>query len=109
MITLHALWDSDFGLFSGLSDEGLQRMVEEISSAYPKHYFSDQQLHAPPALWVQESYTLAKDWVYATAENEVPSLVYQKQSKELIKQRIALAGYRLAGLLADKIELNSSN
>ncbi|MDR3501331.1 MAG: S1/P1 nuclease [Legionella sp.] len=100
LITLHALWDSNFGLFKDLSEEQIQRIAEEITSAYPRDYFSNQELNALPAVWAQESYSLAKNWVYATIEKEVPSLEYQKQSQELIKQRIALAGYRLALLLA---------
>ncbi|WP_058535498.1 S1/P1 nuclease [Legionella saoudiensis] len=100
LITLHALWDSDFGLFRSLSEEQLQRMAQEISSAYPRDSFSPQELNAPPQIWAQESYSLAKNWVYSTLEKEVPSLEYQKQSQELIKQRIALAGYRLALQLA---------
>ncbi|USQ13072.1 S1/P1 nuclease [Legionella lytica] len=99
LITLHALWDSNFGLFKDLSEEKLQRIAEEITSAYPRDYFSNQELNAPPKIWAQESYSLAKNWVYSTTEKEVPSLEYQKQSQELIKQRIALAGYRLALLL----------
>ncbi|WP_133135579.1 S1/P1 nuclease [Legionella rowbothamii] len=100
LITLHALWDSSFGLFKDLSDEQIQRIAQEITNTYPRDYFSNQELNAPPQVWAQESYSLAKNWVYATIENEVPTLEYQQQSQELIKQRIALAGYRLTLLLA---------
>ncbi|MFJ1267997.1 S1/P1 nuclease [Legionella lytica] len=99
LITLHALWDSNFGLFKNLSEEKLQAIAQEITRAYPRDYFSNQELNASPKVWAQESYNLAKNWVYSTTEKEEPSLEYQKKSQELIKQRIALAGYRLALLL----------
>ncbi len=98
-ITLHALWDSNLGLFNTLNDERIGVMAHDLMSRYPKESFTAEELNAPPSTWAQEGYQLAIDWVYRTAEEEIPSAYYQKKSRELINQRITLAGYRLALLV----------
>lgn len=99
LISLHSLWDSNFGLFKRMSDQEIQQLAQEIIARYPKNHFSDQELNASASVWTNESYELAKNWVYTTAEHQKPSMAYQERSQEMIHQRIAIAGYRLARLL----------
>jgi len=53
-----------------------------------------------PHTWVVESNTLARQVVYRNiAENSAPSKEYTDAAQKLSRKRIALAGYRMAGLL----------
>jgi len=52
-----------------------------------------------PKDWADESYRIAKTDAYHIPYKGKPSTQYIKKGQKIIKQRIALAGYRLAYLL----------
>lgn len=53
-----------------------------------------------PHTWVVESNTLARQVVYKNiAENAEPSKEYTDAAQKLVRKRLALAGYRMAGVL----------
>ncbi|HEV2614772.1 MAG TPA: S1/P1 nuclease [Gammaproteobacteria bacterium] len=87
---LHANWDNGLGLFDehcGISPSKAQRakcFAEEIQTQYPESYFGNKAMDLNPQDWVDESFEIAKT---------------QDQSQTLVKQQLALAGYRLANEL----------
>jgi hypothetical protein len=53
-----------------------------------------------PHTWVVESNTLARQVVYKNiTENSAPSKEYTEAAQKLSRKRLALAGYRMAGVL----------
>ncbi len=87
---LHAQWDNGLGLFDercGLAYSKASKakcFAEEIQTAYPENYFGARAMDLNPQDWIEESYTMGES---------------QKQSRDIIKQQLALAGYRLANIL----------
>ena len=54
-----------------------------------------------PDTWARESHLLAANVVYTLPENSAPTDEYNAKARRTARQRIALAGYRLAGVLND--------
>jgi hypothetical protein len=99
--TLHSLWD-DAAAPRDLSDDDVVRYAREITAEYPAG--------PPPSLdpthWAAESFDLDKSAVYTfgleTGSKEHPLTLppgYEERAKKIARQRVALAGYRLAGAL----------
>ena len=87
---LHRQWDNALGFFDercGLSSSKAQRancFADKLQTEYPEKYFGSKTTDLNPQDWADESFDLAKS---------------QTQSQEVLKQQLALAGYRLANLL----------
>lgn len=59
-------------------------------------------------MWADESYNAAIKYAYANIiENQRPTNAYLSAGQAVAKQRIALAGYRLAQLLETANRLNT--
>jgi hypothetical protein len=106
--SLHFFWDAAAGAFGydsprrPLSEADRARLLkwaEEIMRENPDSTLpgvSDLE----PLHWVEESNALARRHAYAgIKENETPSPAYTEQARRIVRQRIALGGYRMAGLL----------
>jgi len=53
-----------------------------------------------PQEWVMESFSLARNVTYKNiTEGSAPSQAYTEATQRLARKRLALAGYRLAGVL----------
>ena len=102
---LHAFWDQGLGIFNHshmnyrLYDQWVSHLANFFSKKYPPAAFKDQLRDLNPEDWTRESYRLAIDVAYQTPFNQKPSPEYIKQSKKIVGQQCALAGYRLAALL----------
>jgi hypothetical protein len=99
--TLHSLWD-DAAAPRDLSYEDIVRYAHEITADYPPG--------PPPSLdpthWASESFDLDKSAVYtfglATGSKDQPVKLppgYEERAKTIARERVAAAGYRLAGAL----------
>jgi len=99
--TLHSLWD-DAAAPRDLSDDDVIRYAREITADYPAG--------PPPTLdpthWAAESFELDKSAVYTfglgTGSYQQPLKLpsgYEEKAKRIARQRVALAGYRLAAVL----------
>lgn len=74
----------------------------DIRKEFPKNKFNDKIRILDPNEWAKESYNEAERFVYKNiAENSAPSAEYLKGGQKIAKERIALAGYRLAELFKD--------
>ena len=124
---MHALWDDGCGYLSELNDihpygkdkEAMtgaeifqvKEFSESLMNEFPKdNYCSPMELD--PDFWALESHKLAVKYGYRGVNeikddgyqkwikaNDEPSELYLKNGQEVVKERLALAGYRLADML----------
>jgi hypothetical protein len=98
---LHSLWD-DAAAPRDLSDDDIVRYAREITADYP----AASPLSLDPTEWAAESFELDKSAVYTfgleTGSKEHPLILpplYEERAKKIGRQRVAVAGYRLAAVL----------
>lgn len=101
---LHALWDTSFGVYHDLEDSRkadlseIRRLADNVLSDTRGQKLGDAT-DLDPEDWAKESYRLAVDVAYRTTEGEAPSPAYIDRARKICRERIALAGQRLANLL----------
>ncbi len=99
---LHGLWD-------GVLDEVTSR-ADLIAIAQALTPPAGPVVHLDTQAWVSESAELAKSVVYTIGEDvngepaPKPSPEYRRKMNEIGKQRMALAGYRLAAILNNRLQ-----
>jgi hypothetical protein len=77
----------------------LRRIADELMREHPEATLAGAS-DLEPLNWVEESNALARRLAYTEVrEGETPSPAYTEQVRRTSRQRLALAGYRLAGLL----------
>lgn len=98
---LHQFWDRGAGIFSRkrLTLYKLKKLANAITKEYPPSYFGKKVNNMDPWRWTKNGFQLAKQYAYQIKLNSIPSKSYVKMSQKIIKQQIALAGYRLANML----------
>ncbi len=97
---LHSLWDNAAAP-KDLPYEEVVRYAREITAENPRDVGS-----LDPKDWMAESFELDKSAVYTfgleTGTKDLPLLMspgYEEKAKSIARQRVALAGYRLAAVL----------
>jgi hypothetical protein len=95
---LHAFWDN--AALDTFSLPAIQALAQELSRKRP----SRQQIAAPPVRWLDESTQLARDLVYQAGQDDTPeppvlSDAYKSRAHTAARERVRLAGFRLAALL----------
>lgn len=96
---LHAYWDNGGGFLKTrhyLSNRALDAKAYKIESRWPCNLGA---MTINPNAWSKESHELAVSKAYLIKNGQKPEKNYQKMVKEITRQRIALAGCRLAFLL----------
>ncbi len=106
---LHSFWDSGAGAFGfdtpkrPLDEAGKARILalaEEVMKAYPLDANAAAAGDIEPLHWVEESNALGRSVVYKNIkEGDAPSKAYTDEAQRVVRMRLALAGYRLAGVL----------
>lgn len=103
--TLHALWDDAAG--SDVSDAYVTKYAAEAVAAHP----APQRPEKNPKKWIAEGFALSKSEVYTfgleTGSREHPLELppgYVENMRRVAQAQIALAGYRLAAVLNDKLK-----
>lgn len=103
---LHALWDNTLGLYAAIDP----LVNPELAPCIPQ-FAADVEAQVPldaapawtdndPNNWAQESFTLASTTVYeGIEEGGTASDAYLAAGRPLVRQRLAVAGYRLGALL----------
>ena len=105
---LHAFWDAAGGAFGFQSPKrpldaagkaNILALAEAVMKEFPAESlpeWTDLDAHT----WVVESNTLARQVVYRNiTEGQAPSKEYTDAAQKLSRRRLALAGYRMAGVL----------
>lgn len=99
-MNLHYLWDGGMGIFEGdSSEERVRLLTETIIAHFPQSYFHNQVNDIDADNWLKEGLNNAKQFVYNTPEDEIPSSAYLENGKYVAEKEAALAGYRLAKTL----------
>lgn len=115
---LHAYWDQGLGRFKPLQKRNattgvrIRQYAEDIQERYPiEHYTNHSGSSEAPALqtktpllqtpieWARESRRLSESFVYQLPEDSRPSKDYHAKGIQIMEERLALAGYRLAHTL----------
>jgi hypothetical protein len=105
---LHFFWDAVGGAFGYQSpkrplDQAGKDRIRTLSEAVMKDYPANsmpESANLDPHDWVMESYNLARTVTYKNiTEGGTPSQSYTEATQKLARKRLALAGYRLAGVL----------
>jgi hypothetical protein len=102
---LHSLWDGAAG--SDLSDAYASKYIADAQAAHP----APRHLGKKPAKWIEEGFKIAVSEVYTfgletgTREHPLPLPPgYEANAAKVAQQRIAIAGYRLAAVLNEKLK-----
>ena len=105
---LHSFWDSAAGQYGHTSlkrplDEAGKARILAWAEAAMKEFPAESMAEwkdLDPHTWVVESNTLSREVVYKNiTEGTAPSQAYTDAAQKLTRKRLALAGYRLAGVL----------
>jgi hypothetical protein len=105
---LHSYWDGAGGNFETElrppldSDERklLARYAAGLMQEFPRSKFAQKLQQRDPARWADESHQLARTVAHkGVKEDTEPDGVYKDKTRKLSRERIALAGYRLAQVL----------
>lgn len=105
---LHSFWDSAAGQYGFAApkrplDEAGKARILSLAEAAMKEFPAEsvpEWKDLDPHTWVVESNTLAREVVYKNiTEGGAPSKAYTDAAQRLARKRLALAGYRLAGVL----------
>lgn len=102
---LHFLWDQSAGLDQ--SDGYVAKYAAEATAEHP----APARIEISPKKWIQEGFSLAKSEVY-TFGNEAGSRahplevqdVYVENSLRIARGQVAIAGYRLAAVLNQRLK-----
>jgi len=102
---LHSLWDGAAG--SDLTDAYAAKYIAEATTAHPAPHHAGKK----PEKWIAEGFRLAVSEVYTfgleTGTREHPITLppgYEANAAKVAQQRIAIAGYRLAAVLNEKLK-----
>jgi hypothetical protein len=97
---LHQLWDEGCGIFVANQDpDNISVIAARLMALYPQNSFGDAILEIVPTNWANESFAIAKNFVYGITENTLPTPEYLTAGQTIAGKQAALAGYRLANRL----------
>jgi hypothetical protein len=86
-----------------LTTDGIAKiaaLAAQCKAAFPPPAPNHPSLVTPFSVWAQESHELAKSAAYADLEpHDTPGAVYVTNAQRVARERVALAGYRLAAVL----------
>lgn len=102
---LHSLWDGAAG--RDLSDDYAAKYIADATTAHPAARHNEKR----PEKWIEEGYKISLSDVYTfgletgTREHPIPlPSGYEANAAKVAQQRIAIAGYRLAAVLNEKLK-----
>ncbi len=105
---LHSYWDGAGGNFQTELKPPLNQTERQLLTTYaasimqefPRSTFTQKLTQLDPSVWAADSHQLARTVAHnGVTENTVPNAAYQTKTRRLSRERIALAGYRLAQML----------
>lgn len=109
-LNLHSYWDSSLNRnnFKNPPNETMEswawRIAKSITDEHPKSEFQDTSGFSSSSHWSEEGVQRAISDAYPTSlvRDQMPSTNYRKRVYRIARERIALAGYRLAATLKAK-------
>lgn len=98
---LHYLWDSGLGVFNReATPDNIKEISDTITQHYPEAYFGARANDLSLDNMAKEGMDNAKQYVYSVPMNEAISEQYVATGQQIAEQQAAIAGYRLAKILA---------
>jgi hypothetical protein len=106
---LHSFWDgilssSNFHWFFWSEDAYVRRIAASITAEHPPSEYGERIDNLDFSSWARESFEISMARVYELEPGERPPASYQRQAVEIARERIALAGYRLARVLESRLD-----
>lgn len=95
---LHAYWDNGGGYLLKPRKPAKNGTVKHIAKEIEARWPCPKNLDLNPDHWAKESYHIAIDVAYQIPEYSVPTNAYEQAVVSTTKERIALAGCRLAAV-----------
>ncbi len=114
-LNLHSFWDGILEQTTPDSDDlcdsdYLKPIVESIMAEYPYSKLQGRLADDKFDVWEKESVDIATTEVYKGLKRyEMPSDKYKKKALDIARERMALAGYRLADLFNDVFGLHPTD
>ncbi len=103
---LHKYWDDGVGLFRKhgthypkLKSVGIRNIATLVETKYPMNTFNPSLLNSSPIIWAEEGRKIASEQVYSIRYGSRPKEEYVIKGQQIVMERLAIAGYRLATLL----------
>ena len=103
---LHRVWDSGCGAFAAPmrawepgADAVMETLAKSVAAEYSKSTLKVRAQNLDANRWSQEGFKIAKETAYKTTDGGTPSLDYVSKGQKICRERVALAGYRLANIL----------
>jgi hypothetical protein len=103
---LHSYWDGGIDQFpkferplSSSDAMAVQNMANGITTEFTRNKLAQALTVEQPDAWSKESFNLATNVAYNLTQTAKPSNTYNSKSKKVVRERVALAGYRLADFL----------
>jgi hypothetical protein len=96
---LHGYWDRGAGFLvpskgkRPLDENQVQQLGQQLLRQRPCYL---NLMNQDQTVWAEESYVAAVNMVYPLVADHVPTIIYQRRAQEIVKNRLALAGCRLA-------------
>jgi len=107
---LHSFWDNGLGIFPRADkfpyteeDKAkIERFAQDLRTAFPQSYFGADVNQLNHTVWLTESARLASQIAYADIDIfPVIRPEYVVIGRRVSRERVTLAGYRLANLLRE--------
>lgn len=102
---LHSLWDGAAG--QDTSDAYIAQYIADATAAHPAQHHQEKK----PEKWIAEGFKLSVSDVYTfgleTGSRDHPLPIppgYEANAAKVAQQRVAIAGYRLAAVLNEKLK-----
>jgi len=78
------------------------KIADDIMNEFPKSKFEKEIKELSPHAWAKEGLAISNSFVYKNIEeNKPPSPEYVTRGQKFAKEKIALAGYRLAEMIKE--------
>lgn len=107
---LHSFWDNGLGLFKTVDKfpyneedkQDIDKMAQDLIKEFPTTFYGSDVNQLNHKIWIDESHKLAVQIVYADIDL-FPMIrpEYVLMGRQISKERVTLAGYRLTSLLID--------
>lgn len=103
---LHTYWDMGGGFLKSNKSYSLKQLASKARYLEKLKPCELANMNLDISIWMTESHQLAKQYAYQIKLGEKPTKHYQRMTKQISQERLALAGCRLAALLNQLAVIN---